>query len=472
MAIKQPTLAQRIMGWAGDRVARAIWAGRTRKSPVRETMAYAKLMSIGGQRYSRDRPMVKPVPANLRRFSRTVYARRAINRVKNAVASLKWEIVPKPGVKDSRAIQSQIETVKMCFNKPNRDDSFRTMLEQVCEDILVFGAGVIEQETGSDLIRPLWLWPVDASSIEIYAAWSGDKNEARYMQDFGFGNVGGNHGIPLLNDQLIYIRKDPSTDNPFGLGCLEVAFQSISRQLATADYAGNVAGNAQPANLLQFKGMTPDVLDRFRDWWRNEIEGQGETPIVGGDEVDVHALRGATDDALYLKYQELLIREIATAFELNPGNLGVEHDVNRNTAEVGEDRDWQGAMIPLATNVASYLNREAIEAKLGFSQIEFRFLGIDRDDEEMLASIHETYLKNSVLTPNEVREKLGRPPLESKWGEMLAVDMELAKVAAKGVAQDLDPDLPSAKTSRVINDDGDDKNQSGRKAKRPGRINN
>ena len=464
MAIKQPTLAQRLMGWAGDRVARAMWAGRTRKSPARETMAYAKLMSIGGQRYSQDRPMVKPVPANLRRFSKTVYARRAINRVKNSVSSLKWEVGAKPGVTDSAEIRRQCEIVTMCFKRPNRDDSDRTMLEQVSEDILTFGAGAIEQELGSDLIRPLWLWPVDASSIEVYAGWSGDKNEARYMQDFGYGNVGGSRGIPLRNDQLIYIRKDPTTDNPFGIGCLEVAFQSINRLLSTADYAGNVAGNAQPANLLQLKDMDSNRLDTFREWWRNEIEGQGQMPIIGGDEAFVHPLRGATDDALYLKYQELLIREIATAFEISPGNLGVEHDVNRSTAEVDDDRDWQGAIIPLATNIASYLNREAIEGKLGFSQIEFRFLGIDRDDEEMLAGIHETYFGINSLTPNEIREKLGREPLKSKWGDMLSIDMEIAKLAAKGVAQDLDPDLPPGKPARKIANSDDD--NSGRKVKK------
>ena len=464
MAIRHPTFTQRLMAWAGESVARAMWAGRTRKSPERESMAYAKLMSIGGQRYSQDRPMVKPTPANLRRFSKTVYARRAINRVKNAVASLKWEVAAKPGIKGSSVIKSQIETVTMCLNRPNRDDSFRTMLEQVCEDILVFGAGAIEQETGSDLMRPLWLWPVDASSIEIYAAWDGTKSAPRYMQDYGYGNVGGARGIPLRNDQLIYIRKDPSTDNPFGVGCLEVAFQSITRLLATSDYAGNVAGNSQPSNMLQLKDMAPNQLDQFREWWRNDIEGQGQTPIIGGDEAFVHKLHGGTDDALYLKYQELLIREIATAFEINPGNLGVEHDVNRNTAEVGEDRDWQGAMIPLATNVASHINREAIEGRLGFSQIEFRFLGIDRDDEEMLASIHETYIKNNVLTPNEVREKLGRAPLESEWGDMLTVDMQLAIQAAHGMGQDLDPEL-QAKPDRKIKDDNTSK--SDRKRSNP-----
>lgn len=433
---------QRIKDWSGDRIARAIWAGRMRKSPMRETTAYARLMNIGGVRYGKDRPLIKPTPTNLRRFSRTVYARRAINRVKGTVAGLKWEVVPKKNVKLSSEIQRQIDVVTMCFSKPNQDDSFRTLVEQVGEDILVCGTGAIEQEIGAMEIRPLWLWPVDALSIQLYPGWSGEKNEARYFQTVGYANVGGVQGIPLRNDQLIYIRKDPNTENPFGLGCLEVAFNSINRLLATADYAGNVAGNAQPANMLQFVNMDKPTLDAFREWWRNEIEGEGQTPIIGGDEAVVHPLRGATDDALYLKYQEFLLREIATAFEISPQNLGLESHDNRATAEVAEDRDWQSAIVPLATNIAAYLNREAIEGRLGFSQIEFRWLGLERDDEEMLADIHGTYFDNNVLTPNEIREKLGRPPHKSKWGDLLKVDMEIAVTAAKGVAKDLDDDLP------------------------------
>lgn len=428
-------MLQRVADWAGGKVAHAIWAGRTKKNPHRETVSYARLMNLGSLRYQKDRPLIKPTPANLRMFSRTVYARRAINRVKGAIAMLEWEIRPKAGVNDSSELQRQIEIATMCFQRPNTDDSFRTLIEQATEDYLICGAGVIEQEDAGDLTRPLWLWPVDALSIQIYAAWSGDKNEARYMQTLGYGNVGGVSGIPLRNDQLIYIRKDPNTENPFGYGCLEVAFASINRQLGTADYAGNVASNGQPENLLQFVNMDRGMLDSMRDWWRNEIEGQGMTPLVGGDEMKVHKLRGGTDDALYLKYQEFLLREIATAFEISPINLGIEADVNRNTAEVGDDRDWDGQIIPTATNIASYLTREAIESKLGFSQLEFHFKGLDRDDELNLATVYEKEYKNNALTPNEYRIARGRPPSDSKWADLVCADVEIAIKGAQGAKQ-------------------------------------
>lgn len=444
------SLAQRAVDWAGLQVAKAIFAGRTRKIPARDTTAYAKLQNIGGYSVGANRPLAKPTPGNLRKFSRTPYARKAINRIKNAVVMLKWEIRPKPGVTLSRELQRQIDVATACFGRPNTDDSFRSLIEQVVEDYLVAGAGAIEQEPGSDAMRPLWLWPVDAMTIQVYPGWSGAKNEARYLQSIGYGTVGTNHGVMLRNDQLIYIRKDPSTNDPFGYGCLEVAFNSINRQLGVADYAGNVASNGQPENLLQFVGMDAGTLDRFRGWWRNEVEGQGQTPMLGGEEVKVHKLRGGTDDALFLKYQEFLLREIATAFELSPQNLGVEGDVNRNTSEVADDRDYDGAITPTATNIASYLTREAIEVGLGFSQLEFSFIGLERDDALNLAKVFEIEYKNNAITPDEYREHRGMAPMTSKWGEMVSADVAIATMAAKGVAQDLDKDLPSNPAPKPI----------------------
>ncbi|WP_241019032.1 phage portal protein [Paraburkholderia sp. Tr-20389] len=413
-----------------------------RKAPGRETTAYARLMNLGSIRYQKDRPLFKATPSNLRMFSKTVYARRAINRIKGAIAMLDWEIGPKAGVDLNSELQRQIDVATMCFQRPNNDDSFRTLIEQAVEDYLVAGAGAIEQETGGDKSRPLWMWPVDSLSIQVFAGWQGGKDEARYFQTLGYGNVGGQQGIALTNEQLIYIRKDPTTENPFGYGCLEVAFASINRLLGVADYAGNLASNSQPENLLQFLQLDPTQLDRVREWWRNEIEGQGMTPILGGEEVKVHKLRGTDDSALYLKYQEMLQREIATAFELSPQNLGVEADVNRNTSEVADDRDWDGAIIPAATNFASHLTREAIEARLGFSQIEFRFLGLDRDDELNLAQVFETEYKNNASTPNEYRARKGMPPMDSDWADMPFADVEIAIKGAMGAKQ-VNPKLTS-----------------------------
>lgn len=413
--------------------------GRRRNEPQRDTEVYPRLMQImQGQRVAHNTPVFKPTPWNLRSFSTTPYARRAINTIKNPIAQLDWEVVPKKGITDNSEIRRQCELVTTCLRNPNNEDSWRSLVEKVITDLML-GAGAIEMQVGGDAARPLWLYPVDALSVQIYAGWSGDRNEAKYCQVPGYGMMTAAGGIDLRADELIYIAPNPSTAHPFGCGPMEIAFTTISRLLGVGEYAGNVATNARPTTLLNLGKLTSEQLTAFRSYWSNEIEGQGKMPILSGDGIESVKLTADGDEALYLKWQEFLKTEIATAFDISPQNLGVERDVNRSTAEVAESRDWDHAIKPWAGLLASHINRDAIEGRLGFSQVEFRFLGLDREDEKREAEIHEIYLRTNVYTPNEVRSRLGDPPAEHKWGDMTAADIQIATAAAAKEQKQDDP---------------------------------
>ncbi len=421
--------------------------GRRRNEPQRDTEVYPRLMQImSGQRVANNTPVFKPTPWNLRAFSTTPYARRAINTIKNPIAQLGWEVVPKKGIEENSEIRRQCELVTTCLKSPNNEDSWRSLVEKVITDIML-GAGAIELKTGGDAMRPLWLYPVDALSVQIYAGWTGDRREAKYCQVPGYGMMtAGGGGIDLLADELIYIAPNPSTAHPFGCGPLEIAFTTIARLLGVGEYAGNVATNARPTTMLDMGKVSDDQMKAFRSYWTNEIEGQGKMPIISSmDGAKAIKLTADGDEALYLKWQEFLKTEIAAAFDISPQNLGVERDVNRSTGEVAEDRDWDHAIKPWAGLLASHINRDAIEGRLGFSQIEFRFVGLDREDEVATSKIFETYYKANVFTPNEIREKLGEPPSSNQWGDMTAADAEIAIAAARGAGEVDDPALNGGK---------------------------
>lgn len=414
--------------------------GRRRGEPARDTQVYPRWPQNGQSGYKR--PALKPTPTNLRYFSRTPYARRAINAIKNPIAMLEYEIAPIRGVEMNPELQRQIDVVSRCIERPNNDDSFRSLLEQVVEDILC-GAGAIEQQLSGDALRPLWLYPTDGLSIQVYPAWSGDPAEPRYAQGLGYGGWMSNGNlINLRNDELIYLKPNPSTATPFGLGALEVAFMSISRLLGVGEFAGNLTSNARPSVMLDLgEGADSTVLAAFRNYWTNDIEGQGKTPIMASKGGDVHRLYPEGDTGLFLAYQEFLKTEIAVAFDLSPMNLGVERDVNRNTAEVMASRDMEHAIKPMADLVAAAITREAIQGRLGYSQLQLRFPALQAEDEGALA---ETYTKDygaNAATPNEYRKRKGLPPLQGKFGDLTKIEADLAVKAAQGAAVVLDDNL-------------------------------
>ncbi|CAJ0698775.1 phage portal protein [Ralstonia holmesii] len=419
---------------------RNIAAARRRNEPNRETTPYARMRQTGTWNLRGSRPTIKPMPANLRYFSRTPYAGRAIQFYTRSICSLDWAVTVKKDVKENSEIRRQIEVTSACLFSPNHDDSFTSLLQQLIEDLLVCGAGAMEQQVGGDKLRPLWLWPVDALSIQIYADWDGDESKPRYFQTFGYGNVGIAQGKDLLNRELVYMRDRITTDSPFAFGALEVAFQSINRLLGVAEYAGDIAANAHPENLIFIQNADQTVIEAFRGYWRNDIEGQGQTPVIGGADAKVLNLRGTTDEALFLKYQEFVIREIAVAFGISAQNLGVEQNINRNNGEVAEDRDWDLSIKPVTRTIAAYFNREVIWGRLGFSQIELTPGGLDREDEKATADIYEKEYKNNAITPNEYRARRNMPPLKSKFGDMISADAQIAIEAARG-AKTVNPAL-------------------------------
>ena len=407
-------------------------------------MAYPKLISLMGQNRTLGTP--KPTPTNLRYFSRTVYARRAINRIKDAISTLPWQIVVDDG---ARASQQQAEMIARCLDSPNESDSFTTLLEQWIEDALVTGAGTLEQAVSPDPARPIWLWPVDATTIRPVVKWDGNPKSIRFLQALGY--TGGSilsevNAKQLRAEDIIYMRLNPSTETPYGYGPLEIAYDSISWKLGVGRYASNAASNAQPQNLIYPGNIASQAeILAFRAYWRNEIEGQGQTPIIGGaNKPEVIRLHAGTDDALYLKWQEFLIREIATGFQLSPQGMGIERDVNRNTAETAEDRDWDSAIKPMALRVQAHINRDVLRARHGIVNARFQFDGLDREDEKAIADIFKIEYENNAATPNEYRASKGLEPLKSRWADLTYADMQIAMKAAQGAKEVDDPDIKSS----------------------------
>src|SRR4051812_9232986 len=94
--------------------------GRPTKEPSRESIAWPNLSFLGQQPSSiANRVVYKPTQRNLRYFSNTPMARRAINAIRNPLAQLEWEIAPAKGIKRNAELDRQIEIATCCFALPN-----------------------------------------------------------------------------------------------------------------------------------------------------------------------------------------------------------------------------------------------------------------------------------------------------------------------------------------------------------------
>lgn len=394
----------------GEALGKAMGLQAAKEEP-RKTAALPSILNTYG--YARaggslTQVMPKPTAANLRRFAETPVARRAINAIKDRIAGMKWRVQPRRGkqLPDLPNGAQRVEILMENLEQPNPDDSFRSLSEQVLEDVIVGGFGAVELQLSGNAERPLVMWPVDGATIQIKTDWDGRPDSLRYMQ--ATGRFGAEGQIALNDEELMYIRQNPRTHTPFGLGRMEVAFETVNSFLSAHRYASRLASNSVVQYALWLKDLSPAHHERLIRWWQDEIEGTGKVPILSVEnKPEVLRFGGGTDADLRLAWQEFLLRVIADAFDLPPQFLGVERDVNRATAAEMTEMAFRQAIVPTARLYAEHLTRDAIGKRLGWHDLEFAFIDVDARNEMEQAQIDEILLRNGVLTVDEVRRMRG-----------------------------------------------------------------
>ena len=364
---------------------------------------------------TRPELLPKRTPEALRRFAETPIARKAINTIKDRVAGMKWRIQPRRGRVLDEEMQRRIQVLTETLEQPNPDDSFRSFVEQVLEDIIVGGFGAMELRLTGEEQRPLALYPVDGATIQMRADWNGEPDAPRYAQMTGLATAS---RIELNDNELSYIRLNARSHTPFGLGRLEVAFETIHQFLTAHRFAAKLASNSVVQYALWMQELDPGHHERLIRWWQDEIEGTGKVPILTAEKKpEVLRFGVGTDADLRLAWQEFLIRVIAGAFDLPPLFLGIEGDVNRSTAQELSASAFRTAIVPTARLVAEHITRDAIDKRLGWGDLEFAFLDLDATDPLEQAQIDQILLNCGVLTVNEARAARGWLPLEEKGME-------------------------------------------------------
>ncbi len=357
------------------------------------------------------RALAKPTPQMLRRFAETPMARRAINVVKDRISSMDWQVRAKRDAVVDDDLRVRCAVLRRVLEQPNPQDCFRTLVEPVLEDIIVGGFGAAEIELTGDAADPVRLWPVDGATVAVDTAWNGDADAPRYLQT----PLGAVSNVPLLDRELMYVRLNPRTHTPFGLGRLEVAFETMNHFLAAHRYAHRLASNSAAQYALWIDEATPQQHERLMRWWQDEVEGTGQVPILStASKPEVLRLTGGTDADLRLQWQEFLLRVLASAFDLPPMMLGLQSDVNRSTADEMAEQAFQTAIVPVAKLLAEHITRDVFAKALGWEDIEFVFNDLVSRDAAEEAALQVQLLNAGVLSVDEVRAMRGLPPMEQR----------------------------------------------------------
>ena len=319
------------------------------------------------------------------------WVRGAVTIRRTQVSSADWDIVPF----DQRRPYSkrQQQAVRDLFRTPNpANDSYRGFIEPITQDLMVLDAGCIEKVR--DLTGALReLWPTDAATIKVNALWDGDGKVPRYY----WYPDGYTQKAAWLNDDFVYMMMNPQTDTPVGVPPLETLRAAVEAEMAAHEYNRRQVENVAPDGIINLgEGFTETQVNRFREFFEDEVAGRGPLGFIGGTkDPSFIKFRDSNRDQQFLEWQIYLVRKIAVVFGLTPQDLGVTFDVNRSTSEIQMQVSEDRGLRPLMSMLQEYLTEEIVWDKSFGGQgnnLAFRFTALNLKESTAKAAIYELSL--------------------------------------------------------------------------------
>jgi hypothetical protein len=379
-------------------------------------------------------PNVRINAVQLRQFSKIPAVRRAVTYVTNAIAALDWDIVPEDGRKLTAAQKRKVAQLKNVFKRPNAEDGWNAFVTQLIVDLLVIGHFACEVRSwDGNPDRPFLLFPIDAASLQLYAEWDGSDGTSRYAQWSPHGTA-----VNFKNTEMFFMRYLPTTDTPWSASPTEVAANHVQYLLDAESYASRTASNATPKRGLFLGGdLQESQVREFREYFKNEIMGRGNMPIIGGvTDAKGIDLGVSGDEALYLGWQDKLVSIIAMAFSLDHTkfNLSGAAGVTRSSGEMLNDVSTDSAIRPMALHLQDSITTYFCHyfGLGGIAQFKFIF-NATFTDRKALAVISQINLQADRVTIDESRADEGLPPLPDGMGAM-TLSVYRAKYAAAVVS--------------------------------------
>lgn len=307
-------------------------------------------------------------------------------------------------------------------------DSFRTFVKKITRDRLVYDKinfELIYDKSSSKLVR---FKAVDASTIFVAVDEHGHepkgKNAIKYVQILDNKKV-----AEFKSKEMAWEVHNPRTDitvGRYGYPELEIAMNHLQYHENTEIFnARFFAQGGTTRGLLQIKTgqeQSNQALQAFRREWTNMfsgINGAWKIPVITAEDVKFVNMTQSSKDMEFEKWLNYLINVICSIYQIDPAeinfpNRGGATGHSGNTLNEASHREKtrdskDKGLEPLLKFIEDAINKYII-SQFG-DRYMFTFIGGDTQTENQLIDVLAK--KATIgLTINDVREELGKPPIE------------------------------------------------------------
>jgi hypothetical protein len=390
--------------------------------------------------------------------------RLAIETRKKQMARLPWTVRhrTKSADPDEDPTAKQIRELLL---KPDGEHSHATWMKMLLEDSFVIDAPAIYvwRLAGGGVYR---LEPIDGATIKRVLGPDGRTPPApapAYQQFL--------KGLPAADytaEELLYRPRNIRTHKVYGYSEVEqiILTVNIAIRRAVHQLEYYTEGNMPEAIIGVPATWTPTQIGKFQVEWDSYFEGntaQRRKARFVSDGTNVTMLK---TEGIFDAGDEWLARVVCYAFDLPP-NAFVKQQ-NRATAANAAEISTQEGLFPLRQWWKDDVMDPIIQTVLGFRDYEYAYQDEEDVDPLVQAQISQIYVTAGILTPDEIRDDMGRPKLTAEQKAELAPP----PVVMPGVGGKQGGDEPGGPNGREKTEASAEEGDAGAGAKKLAQLSN
>ena len=353
-------------------------------------------------------------------FTETLKSRRRIEKAQSEPLKLE---------KTRKSLQDLREELEILFESLNVEETLIETMVRVWQDCLTVGNGYLEIGRNNEG-KVGYIGHIPATMVRVRRRRDGfvqlsraNKVQAVFFRNFQDLEMEDPiNGDPRPNEVIHFKMYSPNSTY-YGIPAAVSAAAAIIGDKFAKEYNIDYFENkAIPRYAIILKGakLSNKSKAELVNYFRNEVKGRNHGTLViplpasiGSDsDIRFEKLEAGVQDASFDKYRKSNRDEILVANRVPAPKVGVYDNANLAVSRDADKTFKMQVIGPDQAIIEKKINRLLAEFT---DLLQFKLKKIDLLDEDMESRIYDRYLRTEVISPNEVRGKIGFP--ERKDGD-------------------------------------------------------
>ena len=353
-------------------------------------------------------------------FAETLKARRRVEKAQSDPVKLE---------KVRKSVQDLREELDVLFESLNVEETLIETMVRVWQDCLTVGNGYLEIGRNNEG-KVGYIGHIPATMVRVRRHRDGfvQLSRANKIQAIFFRNFQDLEMEDPINgdpnpNEIIHFKMYSPNSTYYGIPAAVSAAAAIIGDKFAKEYNIDYFENkAIPRYAIILKGakLSNKSKAELVNYFRNEVKGRNHGTLViplpasiGSDsDIKFEKLEAGVQDASFDKYRKSNRDEILIANRVPAPKVGVYDNANLAVSRDADKTFKMQVIGPDQAIIEKKINRLLAEFT---DMLQFKLKKIDLLDEDMESRIFDRYLRTEVISPNEVRGKIGFP--ERKDGD-------------------------------------------------------